>query len=174
MFHSIHIQDNISLSYLQEIIIYKESYFRLLPCMTFASPIPYLLKYNFSLCFLAVTLNTFVSVFGAITVLCGTINTLLRLCVVLSVIVTDFPMADCTTCTSLLQRLSVPFLNNDVSSTLTLFPGFKSVTNPFCCALRVRVRGVALGRLGRGPGPVSFQCSRHPHRRPAGQTGSWA
>jgi hypothetical protein len=76
-------------------------------------------------------------VIGAITVLCGTINTLLRLCVVPSVSVTDFPMADCTTCTSSLQRLSVPFLNNDASSILTLSPGFKSVTNLFYCALTI-------------------------------------
>ena len=104
-------------------------YLFLLPCMTFASFIPSRLKYNLSLCFLVATFITFFSVIGAITVLCGTINTLLRLCVVPSVSVTDFPMADCTTCTSLLHLLSVPFLNSDVSSILTLSPGFRSVIN---------------------------------------------
>ncbi len=80
---------------------------------------------------------TFFSVIGAITVLCGTINTLLRLYVVPSVNITDFSLADCTTCTSSLQRLSVPCLNDDASSTLTLYPVLRSVTNQFCCALTI-------------------------------------
>ena len=58
--------------------------------MTFASFMPSLLKYNLSLCFLVATFMTFFSVIGAITVLCGTINTLLRLCVVPSVSITTF------------------------------------------------------------------------------------
>jgi hypothetical protein len=114
-------------------------YLFLLPCMAFAASIPSLLKYNLSLCFLVATFITFFSscAVGTMTVLCGTINTSLRLCVVPSVSVTDFPLADCTTCTSSLQRLSVPFLNNDVSSILTLSPCFKSVINPFCWALNI-------------------------------------
>ncbi len=55
---------------------------------------------------------------GTTTVLCRTSNTLLPLCVVPSVSVTDYPLADCTTCTSSLERLLISFLNNDVSEYL--------------------------------------------------------
>jgi hypothetical protein len=50
-------------------------YLFLLPWMTFTASIPSLLRYDLSLCFLVATLIIFFSVFGAITVLCGTINT---------------------------------------------------------------------------------------------------
>jgi hypothetical protein len=95
-------------------------YLFLLPCIPFASSKPSLLKYSLFLNFLDATFSTFFSVFGAITVLCGTINTLLSLYVVPSVNVTEFPLADCTTCTLSLQLLSVPFLNYDITSTPTL------------------------------------------------------
>ena len=65
-------------------------YLFLLPCMTFASFIPSRLKYNLSLCFFVATFIIFFSVFGAITVLCRTINTLLRRCVVPSDNVSNF------------------------------------------------------------------------------------
>jgi hypothetical protein len=68
-----------------------------LPCVIFASYILFLFKYILSLFFVVATLlHSFFSVIGAITVLCTSINTLLCLCVVPFVIVTDFPLVDCT------------------------------------------------------------------------------
>ncbi len=91
-----------------------------LPSFIFDVSIPSLLNYNLSLCFLVAIVITFFSVFGTRTILCRIINILLRLCVVPSVSVTDFPTASFTTCTSSLHLLSVPFLKSDVSSILTL------------------------------------------------------
>jgi hypothetical protein len=88
-----------------------------------------------SLCCFVATFMTFFSVFDAITVLCGTINILLRLCVVPSVSVTFFPLASFTTCTSSLHRLSVPFLNSSLSSISDFIAGlqigYKSIIECF-------------------------------------------
>jgi hypothetical protein len=96
-----------------------------------------LLNSCLSLCCFVATFMTFFSCCAVGTRLycVEPLNFIFLLCVVPSVNVTVLPLASFTSCTSSLYLFSVPFLNIDVSSILTLSHGFRFVINPLSCAL---------------------------------------